>query len=177
MNVTLMKAREKLIFPLYSILLVSIPNRCSSKNILINFCKYICLKVCFPGKQTATSTSSPTSSSKTQFPLPQQTALASAKLFCLLPCSSMNSVLCACFVSKFLFSLLGFLTPTIFKTIQDPLPNAFPKHCILQCLVFLFDSYYASIGISKSFLFFLNMLVIVLLRFNLLTEPVFLLKP
>lgn len=98
MNVTLMKAREAHLFPLFN------PVGFNSQQMFIP--KTSCYK--FPASISVSKCVSRDANCYINLfsylllqnlvsHCPQQTALASAKLFCLLPCSSMNSVLVHCF--------------------------------------------------------------------------------
>ena len=132
MNVTLMKAREAHLFPLFN------PVAFNSQQtfIPINFLQvYLSQSVLSREANCYIKVLSHLLLQNLISHCPRQAALTPAKLFCLLPCSSVNSVLVHCLLCLNLLSLsLGFSTPTIFKARQDPLPKAFPKHCILQCL-------------------------------------------
>lgn len=137
MNVTLMKAREAHLFPLFNPVGFNSQQMFIPKTSCYKFPASISVSKCaFQGCKLLHQPLLPPPPPKPSFPLPPANSFSVCQA--VLPLA----LLIHEFSSGALFPLslnfsslsLGFLTPTIFKTVQDTLPNAFPKHCILQCL-------------------------------------------
>lgn len=137
MNVALMKAREAHLFPLFNPVAFSSQQMFIPKTSSYEFPACISVSKCaFQGSKLLHQPPLPPPPPKPSFPLPPTNSFS----FCqaVLPLALLIHEFSsgALFPSSlnFLSLSLGFSTPTIFKSTQDPLPNAFPKHCILQCL-------------------------------------------
>ena len=133
MNVTLMKAREAHLFPLFN------PVAFNSQQtfIPVSFLHvYLSQSVLSKEAKLLHQRPLPPPPSKPNFPLPPTSSFNSCQAvlpLALLICEFSSGALSPLSLNFSSLSL-GFSTPTIFKATQDPLPNALPKHCILQCL-------------------------------------------